>query len=97
MAEENVITGKTKDGFEYKIDKRLMNDWRLLSFISLTESSVPTDQIRGASGLVTLLLGDQEQALMEFLKEKNDGFVPVEAVTDVLAEIITATKEVKNL
>ena len=91
-----MIEGKTKNGFKYKIDERVMDDWRLLKHIAASESSDPSEQIRGASSLVTLLLGDQEPAMMEFVAKKNDGYVPAKAVTEMVTEILTSVKDLKN-
>lgn len=91
-----MINGKTKSGFKYEIDERVINDWRLLKYIAMSESSDPSEQIRGASNLVSLLLGDQEQALMEHLSKENDGYVPATAVTEAITEIITSVNELKN-
>ena len=91
-----MIEGKTKNGFKFKIDERVMDDWRLLRNIAMSESTDPSEQIKGASNLVTLLLGDQESALMEFIAKKNEGFVPSSVVTDMVTEILTSVKELKN-
>lgn len=91
-----MIEGKTKNGFKFKIDERVMDDWRLLKYIAASESSDPSEQIRGASSLVTLLLGDQEPAMMEYVAKKNKGFVPATAVTEMVTEILTSVKDLKN-
>ena len=91
-----MIEGKTKSGFKFKIDERVTDDWRLLKYIAMSESKDASEQIQGAHGLVSLLLGDQEQALMDFIAKKNDGFVPSTVVTEMVADILTATKEIKN-
>ena len=91
-----MLNGKTKSGFKYEIDERVINDWRLLKYIAMSESSDPSEQIKGASSLVSLLLGDQEQALMEHLADKNDGYVPAVAVTEAITDIITSVNELKN-
>ncbi len=91
-----MVEGKTKSGFKFKIDERLMDDWRLLKYIALAESSDPSEQLRGASGLVTLLLGDQEPAMIEFIAKKNKGYVPATAVTEIITEILTTVKDLKN-
>lgn len=91
-----MIEGKTKNGFKFSIDERIIDDWRLLKYIAQSESKDPSEQIRGASNLVTLLLGDQEPAMMEFIAKKNKGFVPSSAVTDMVAEILTTVKDLKN-
>ena len=91
-----MINGKTKSGFKYEIDERVINDWRLLKYIAMSESSDPSEQIKGASNLVSLLLGNQEQALMEHLSKENDGYVPAVAVTEAITDIITSVNELKN-
>ena len=91
-----MVEGKTKSGFKFKIDERLMDDWRLLKFIALAESSDPSEQLRGASNLVTLLLGDQEPAMLDFIAKKNKGFVPATAVSEIITEILTTVKDLKN-
>ena len=91
-----MIEGKTKNGFKYKIDERVMEDWRLLKYIALSESTDSSEQIKGASSLVSLLLGDQEPAMMEFVAKKNGGFVPATAVTEMVTEILTSVKDLKN-
>ena len=91
-----MIEGKTKSGFKFKIDERILDDWRLLKCIALSESKDASEQMRGASGLVELLLGDQEDALIEFVAKKNKGLVPAVAITEAVAEILTSVKELKN-
>ena len=91
-----MIDGKTKNGFKYKIDERVLDDWRLLKNIALSESDDQSEKIRGASNLVSLLLGDQEPAMMDFIAKKNNGFVPSEKVIEMITDILTSVKELKN-
>jgi len=91
-----MIDGKTRNGFKFSIDERVLDDWRLLTAIAQSDSKDPSTQIQGASSLVTLLLGDKEQELMDFIAKKNDGFVPAMAVTETVTEILTTVKELRN-
>ena len=91
-----MLEGKTKSGFKYAIDERVMDDWRLLKYVALSESKDPSEQVQGASNLVGLLLGDKEEDLMKFIAKKNDGFIPAMAVTDIITEILTSVKDLKN-
>lgn len=91
-----MIEGKTKNGFKYKIDERVLDDWRLLKYIAQSESTDPSEQVQGAASLVTLLLGDQEPAMMDFIAKKNNGFVPALSVTEMMTEILTSAKDLKN-
>lgn len=91
-----MIEGKTKSGFRFKIDERILSDWRLVDAIGLSESDDASEQIRGVRNLVQLVLGDQTDALKKHLADSNDGFVPMEKMTDIITEIITTSKELKN-
>ena len=91
-----MIEGKTKSGFRFKIDERILSDWRLVDAIGLSESDDASEQIRGVRNLVQLVLGDQTDALKKHLADSNDGFVPMEKMTDIITEIITTSKEIKN-
>ena len=91
-----MIEGKTKSGFKFKIDERILSDWRLVDAIGLSESDDASEQIRGVRNLVQLVLGDQTDALKKHIADSNDGYVPMEKMTDIITEIITTSKELKN-
>lgn len=91
-----MVEGKTKTGFKFKVDERVLEDWRLISSISMAESENLADRVKGITEVVHLLLGENEQSLIEHIKKKNDGFVPTEVITNELASIISSAKELKN-
>ena len=91
-----MIEGKTKAGYKFSIDERIVDDWRLLSAIALSESADQSDQIRGAHELVSLVLGAKEKDLLDFIAKKNDGFVPANKVVEAITEILTEVRELKN-
>lgn len=91
-----MLEGKTKAGFKFSIDERILDDWRLLSAIALSESADPSDQIRGAHELVSLVLGENEKDLLDFVAKKNDGYVPANKVTEAITDILTSVRELKN-
>ena len=92
-----MIEGKTKSGFEFEIDERILTDWRLIDAIGLSESTDASEQIRGVRDLAKLVLGEQADALKKHIADKNNGFIPVDKMTDAITEIITISKELKNL
>lgn len=91
-----MIQGKIKSGFKFKIDERILDDWRVVDAIGLSESTDPSEQIQGARKLVDLILGENKQELIDFLASKNNGYVPTTAMVSAIAEIITESKELKN-
>lgn len=91
-----MLEGKTKSGFKFKIDERVLEDWRLIKNIQLAESGDLNEKVVGVSSLVSMLLGDNEPKLMDHIAKKNGGFIPTEALIEELAEIITNSKELKN-
>lgn len=89
-----MVKGKTKSGFSFKADERVLKDWRFVDAISETESSNPLIQFKAAKQIVRLLLGDEGyQNMIQFIEKNNDGFVPQETVASEVAEIITIMKE----
>ena len=91
-----IIEGKTKSGFKFKIDDRILDDWRLIDAIGLSESDDASEQIRGMRDLVRLVIGDQFDALKKHIADKNDGYIPSKNVTDLIIEIVNTSKELKN-
>ena len=91
-----MIEGKTKNGFEFKIDERILDDWRLIETIVLAESGDASEQIAGLMDTAKFVLGDRYEDLKKHIAEKNDGFIPRTAVTSTLIEIINTAKSLKN-
>lgn len=91
-----MINGKTKSGFKFAIDERILSDWRLVDAIGMSESEDASEQIRGVRDLMKLILGEQADALKKHIADQNDGFVPSDKVTALITEIITISREIKN-
>lgn len=92
-----MVTGKTKTGFKFETDERVLEDWRLVLNIEKAESTDMKVRVKGVAELVHLLLGENEPKLLEHIAKRNDGFMPVDAIVEELADIIKETKELKNL
>ena len=90
------MKGTTKSGFKFNIDERIIEDWRLIDAIAMAESDDPGEQVRGTKAVTDLLLGKDKASLIKFIQDKNDGFVPATEMTNVIAEIITTVRELKN-
>lgn len=91
-----MIKGKTKTGFKFEIDERVLEDWNLLKAIGHAESEDPSERIRGVMSLAELLLGDKEDALKKHIADRNDGFVPTAEMSEAITDILLQAKELKN-
>lgn len=82
-----MVKGKTKSGFKFEVSKRLANDWRFTLALADMDSNDQSRALAGSVAVVKLLLGDQEEAFYEHLKDE-DGVVPTEKVWAEVAEIL---------
>ena len=91
------MKGKTKSGFKFEFDERILNDWRFLKAVAKADdSSNPSGMLAGTVELVSMIFGDNEQALMDHIASKNDGYVPQDAIKEELLDIIEQGKDLKN-
>lgn len=90
------MTGKTKTGFEYDIDDRILTDWRLTTAIVETRDKDDFKKLKASQQIAKLLLGeDGLDALLEHVAGQNEGFVPTEKFMGELQDIFE-TQKVKN-
>lgn len=91
-----MIEGKTKSGFKFKIDERIQSDWRLVKAIADSQNENSGIKLQGTVNMIKLVLGDQEELLMQHIKKENDGFIPMEIMNAEITEIIQAIPKAKN-
>lgn len=88
---------KTKSGFEYTVDPRILTDWRFTMAVAKIQTGTDLEKMNCVGEMLNLLLGnDQQTKLMEHIAKKNDGFVPAEAIMAEVTEIITKESAAKN-
>lgn len=90
-----MIKGKTSSGFKFAIDERVKTDWRLIDAIASIDSGDITKQIAGMNSLADLILGERKDEFLEHIAKKNDGYAPIDIVSNELKEILQA-EELKN-
>ena len=84
--------GKTESGFEFEIDERRLNDMRFMVILRKAQ----TDALLFVDVLEQMLGEEQMEKLFKHL-EDEDGYVPVDATGNIVAEIMTlAGDDVKN-
>lgn len=102
---ENIITGTTESGFNYRIDKNILADWRIVKlYAELQElSDVGDDDAEDALKFIgimakieALLFKDKGKAFEKHILKNNNGLVaPVVAMKELM-EILKSSKESKN-
>lgn len=93
-----MVKGKTKSGFNFEYDERILNDYALLEAIAKFDGAETKMQSVGAlTEIVDYILGDEKKRLMEHIASQNDGFRPVDKIQTEMLEIISKSNELKNL
>ena len=89
-----MVKGKLKNGFDFKTDERVLGDWRFVKLIADTEKGDMATKVVSTAKLVEMVLGEEgENNLVEYIANKNDGFVPQEEMYTAVIEIIETMKE----
>lgn len=88
---------KTKSGFEFAVDPRILTDWRFTTAVSKVQSGTDMEKLASTTDMVMLLLGkEQHDKLMDHIAKKNEGFVPAEEVMKEVTDILSKCGEAKN-
>lgn len=86
-----MIKGKTKSGFTYQIPEKNLDNYELIEYINeLDENPLVVATI------VKMLLGKEQAAKLKEHVRTKDGLVPVEKMSDEIAEIFRKEAEVKK-
>lgn len=88
---ETVITGKTKTGFEYEIDKKILNDYELLEDID----NIGKTPLIIIKLLKKLLKEEQLEKLKEHIRNE-EGIVPIDKMEKELIDIFDGINEIKK-
>ena len=92
-----MVEGITKSGFKYKYDERILNDYGLLEAIGdFDSSSQKIEQVTALKRIIDYLLGDNREAFLEHIANKNDGFRPLDVMQAEILEIINSSQQIKN-
>lgn len=83
-----MIQGKTRTGFEFEVDAGVLNDMELIDALADTMNENPL----AFSAVCTKLFGqEQKKRLYEHCRE--DGRVPVEKISEEIADVFKALGE----
>lgn len=87
-----MLEGMTQSGFNYKIDKRVLDDW---NFIELLSDAKEGDLSASIKAFRMLLGNEQYKSLKEHLTD-SEGFLSSEKMSDTFVEIVESSEEVKK-
>ena len=91
-----MIEGKTKSGFEYKIEDTAFNDMRVIDLLIDMDNKDAGDAIIIMSKVSRLLLGEQQKNELYKHIANEDGSVGMDKFMDEMADILTSKPELKN-
>ena len=91
------VTGKTKTGFAFSYDDRMLSDWRYATALARSQNGTDTEKLVAMVQLVELLIGKDEMVkLQEHVCELNDGFAPDDKIIAEWNDMLEANKNAKN-
>ena len=88
-----MVKGTTSGGFDFEYDEQRLDDMRFVDILAVVidDGSPFFDKVRGASQLLTMLLGPElKEALYAHIGKAHEGRVPRDEVETALQEIMAA-------
>lgn len=85
-----MVTGRTKTGFEYSIDERIVKDYRYVRALARLNRGDSAEKFLAFDQISTMMLSDKVDDLISHVEKLNDGFAPIEAIGAEVTEMIGA-------
>lgn len=85
-----MLKGKTRTGFKFEIDERVLNNYELIELLADVEENPLL-----VGRLLTMLLGDRKKDLIDHVREE-DGIVPLDRMMEEFEDIFSSGQDVKN-
>lgn len=92
-----MIKGKTKSGFSFEVDERIVKDYSFVKLVAAVgaENASDTDVFINSEAMMERLLGKKgKQALIKHVE--NDGISDIEEVYTEFSEVLEAIKSNDN-
>lgn len=85
-----MITGKTKSGFEFKLEDNVLDDYELIEALGeLDENPLKISKV------IDLLFGNRKNEVKEFIKRQK-GYVSTKEMSNLITEVFSAISNGKN-
>lgn len=82
------MQGKTKSGFEYDVDDRILKDWRFTLALTKCQKGEGLEKLQGAQDMIELMLGKKgAEQFIAYIAEQHDGYADSEVVLSEVKEI----------
>lgn len=91
-----IVSGVTSTGYEFEVDDKIKYQWPFVRAIADADSDDASKKIAGSVKLVELVVGKDENRLMEHIAKLNDGDIPTKAVNEEITEILNAINSKKS-
>ena len=85
-----MVTGKTKTGFEYSIDERIVKNYRYVRALAKLKKGDNAEKFLAFDQISTLMLGDKVEDLITHVETLHDGYAPIEAIGAEVTEMMGA-------
>lgn len=91
------ITGKTKTGFAFEYDDRMLEDWRYATALTRAQKGSDMEKMVAMVQLIELLIGvDNTEKLQEHVCKLNDGYIPDAKMIAEWNDMLEAKANAKN-
>lgn len=88
-----MIAGKSKNGFEFEINEKNLNDFRMIRMLARASKD---DDITLYSEAMEKIFGEEQfERMLEFLAD-DKGRVPIEKISELFTDVCASVKELKN-
>lgn len=85
-----MITGKTKSGFEFKLEDNVLDDYELIEALGeLDENPLKISKV------IDLLFGNRKNEVKEFIKRQK-GYVSTKEMSNLITEVFSTVSNGKN-
>ena len=85
-----MITGKTKSGFEFKLEDNVLDDYELIEALGeLDENPLKISKV------IDLLFGNRKNVVKEFIKRQK-GYVSTKEMSNLITEVFSTVSNGKN-
>lgn len=85
----DMIKGVTRSGFEFCVNRKAINNMRLIEALATSTSDNPLEYAK----VVRMIFGEEQKERLYDHLQDEDGIVTIEAVSEAIADVFAAAGE----